>query len=90
MIGIFIKLKLLRDLTEGRENRRQETNQKKSMRIWKENIKRDPIKTEKKPVADSCVHGQEVPDCRKSEELLHEFERLSFVKLLKGLTAGKN
>jgi hypothetical protein len=48
------------------------------MRIRKENIETDPIKTEKGPVADSCVHGQELPDSRKSE-LLHEFERLSSV-----------
>jgi hypothetical protein len=58
------------------------------MRTRKENIETDLIKTEKGPVADSCIHGQELPDSRKRGELLHEVERLSSVKLRTGLTAG--
>jgi hypothetical protein len=58
------------------------------MRIRKESIETDLIKTEKGPVADSCVHGQEIPDSRKSGQLLHEVERLSSVELLRDLTAG--
>jgi hypothetical protein len=41
----------------------------------KENIEADLIKTEKGPVADSCTHGQELPDSRKCGEMLHEVER---------------
>ena len=55
------------------------------MRIQKENIETDLIKTEKRLVADSCIHGQELPDSRKSGELLREVERLSSVKLPTGL-----
>jgi hypothetical protein len=49
------------------------------MRIWKENTERDLIKREKGPVAGSCVQLQELPDYRKSGELLHEVERLSVI-----------
>ena len=58
------------------------------MRIRKENIEIDLIQTEKGPVADSCTCGQELPDSRKSGELLHEVERLSAMKLLRGLKLG--
>jgi len=53
------------------------------MRIRKESIETDLIRTEKGPVAESCTRGQELPDSRNSGELLHEVERFSSAKLLK-------